>query len=68
MTSVGLQNYVFGLPLVILERERSIRLDPAALDKARKVAPAAPINQIGHLRNLATADDVLPYAQQRHRQ
>jgi len=61
MTSVGLQNYVFGLPLLILERERAIRLDPAALEKARKVAPAAPINQIGHLRKLATADDVLPY-------
>jgi hypothetical protein len=61
MTSAGLQNYVFGLPLLILERERAIRLDPAALEKARKVAPAAPINQIGHLRKLATADDVLPY-------
>jgi hypothetical protein len=61
MTSVGLQNYVFGLPLLILERERAIRLDPAALEKARKVAPAAPINQIGHLRKLATAVDVLPY-------
>ena len=25
--SVGLQNYVFGLPLTILERERKLRLD-----------------------------------------
>jgi hypothetical protein len=61
MTSVGLQNYVYGLPLVVFERERAVRLDPAALEKAKKVAPAAPLNQIGHLRKLATADDVLPY-------
>jgi hypothetical protein len=25
--SVGVQNYIFGLPLIILERERKIRLD-----------------------------------------
>lgn len=59
--SVGIQNYVFGLPLVIFERERSLRLNPAALEKARKVAPAAPINQIGHMKTLATADDIMPY-------
>jgi hypothetical protein len=59
--SVGIQNYVFGLPLVIFERERSLRLDPVALEKARKFAPAAPLNQIGHMKTLATADDVMPY-------
>lgn len=59
--SVGIQNYVFGLPLVIFDRERQIRLDPVVLEKAKKVAPAAPINKIGHMKTLATADDVLPY-------
>lgn len=59
--SVGVQNYVFGLPLTIFERERALRLDPAALEKAKKFAPAAPINQIGHMKTLATADDVMPY-------
>lgn len=58
---VGLQNYVFGLPLTILERERKIRLDPTALEQAKRFAPAAPINQIGHMKTLATADDVMPY-------
>ena len=61
MYSVGVQNYVFGLPLLIFERERKLRLDPVALEKAKKFAPAAPINQIGHLKNLATADDIMPY-------
>jgi hypothetical protein len=59
--SVGIQNYVFGLPLVIFERERSLRLDPAKLAEAQKTAPAAPLNQIGHMKTLATADDVMPY-------
>ena len=61
MYSVGVQNYVFGLPLVIFERERKLRLDPVALEKAKVFAPAAPINQIGHMKTLATADDVMPY-------
>lgn len=59
--SVGVQNYVFGLPLTIFEREYSLRLDPAAVEKTKKYAPAAPLNQVGHMSTLATADDVMPY-------
>ena len=59
--SVGIQNYVYTLPLTILERERKVRLNPAALEKAKKFAPAAPINEVGHMKTLATADDVMPY-------
>ena len=59
--SVGIQNYVFTLPLTIVERERKLRLNPVALEKAKKVAPAAPINQIGNMLTLATAGDVMPY-------
>lgn len=59
--SVGVQNYVFGLPLTVFEREYSLRLDPAEVEKAKKYAPAAPLNQVGHMKALATADDVMPY-------
>ena len=59
--SVGIQNYVFTLPLTMVERERKLRLNPVALEKAKKVAPAAPINEIGNMLTLATADDVMPY-------
>ena len=59
--SVGIQNYVFTLPLTIVERERKLRLNPVALEKAKKVAFAAPINQIGNMLTLATAGDVMPY-------
>jgi hypothetical protein len=60
--SVGVQNYVFGLPLVIFERERKLRMDLDALEKTKNsFAAAAPINEIGHMQNLATADDVMPF-------
>jgi len=59
--SAGIQAYVFGLPLTIFERERKLRLDPAAVEKAKRFAPAAPINQIGHMKGLATANDIMPY-------
>lgn len=59
--SVGIQNYVFGLPLTVFDREYSLRLDPDAVEKAKKYAPAAPLNKIGHMDRLATADDVMPY-------
>jgi hypothetical protein len=59
--SVGVQNYVYTLPLTMLERERKVRLNPVALEKAKRFAPAAPINEIGHMKTLATADDIMPY-------
>ena len=34
--SVGIQNYVFALPLTIMERERKIRLDPIALERGKE--------------------------------
>jgi hypothetical protein len=61
MYSVGIQNYVFALPLTIFERERKLRQNPAAIEKAKRFAPVAPINQIGNMRTLATAEDVMPY-------
>jgi hypothetical protein len=61
LPSVGIQTYIFGLPLTIFERERRLRLDRNALEKAKKFAPAASINQIGHMKGLATADDIMPY-------
>lgn len=59
--SVGMQAYVFGLPLGIFERERRLRLNPALLDRAALICPCAAINQVGHLKRLAKATDELPY-------
>ena len=59
--SVGVQTYIFGRPLAVFERERRLRLMPAAIERAKKFAPAAFVNQIGHMSRLATADDDMPY-------
>ena len=57
--SVAMQAYVFTFPLTIVERERKMRL----VDKPRSpFAPVAAINQLGHMRKLATAKDPLPYS------
>ena len=59
--SLGIQAYIFGLPLTIFERERRIRLDPDLMASQEGIAPVAPINQIGHMDGLTTPDDILPY-------
>lgn len=59
--SMGIQAYIFGLPMTIFERERRIRLDPELIAAQADVAPVAPINQIGNMSSLATSDDILPY-------
>lgn len=59
--SMGIQAYIFGLPLTIFERERRIRLDPDLLASQIGIAPVAVINDIGHMDGLTTSDDYLPY-------
>ena len=59
--SMGVQAYVYALPLTIFERERRIRLDPELMAAQMAVAPVAPINQMGNMDSLATSDDILPY-------
>jgi len=61
--SLGLQAYVYGLPLTITDRERRLRLNETKLNfvMKRKICPCAPINTFGHMTKLATSDDSLPY-------
>ncbi|SEK22525.1 DNA sulfur modification protein DndE [Atopomonas hussainii] len=61
--SLGMQAYVWGLPLTITDRERLLRLNERKLRfvTERQICPCAPINQIGHMTKLATSADELPY-------
>jgi len=57
--SVAMQAYIFTFPLTMTERERKMRL----VDRPRSpFAPVATINQLGHMRKLASAKDPLPYS------
>lgn len=57
--SQALQAYVFTFPLIITERERVRR---ERLTGPVPNEPAAPINQLGHMTQLATAAGDLPYS------
>lgn len=55
----ALQAYVFAFPLIITERERLRREKMTA---PAGIEPAAPINRLGHMIRLATAQGDLPYS------
>ena len=61
--SLGVQAYIYGLPLKVTERERRLRLNERKLNFVmdKEICPCAPINTFGHMKKLATADDQLPY-------
>lgn len=59
--SLGLQAYVFGLPLIVHEREYALRTDAAKIERIRDKCPCAMINEMGHKEHLTTAADVMPY-------
>ena len=62
--SLGIQAYIYGLPLKLFERERRLRLNQKKLAyvMAKEICPCAPINTFGHMSKLATSADNLPYA------
>lgn len=59
--SLGVQAYVFGLPLVVFERESALRTNAEKIEKVRHKCPCEMMNGMGHKDDLATADDVMPY-------
>ena len=59
--SLGVQAYVFGLPLVVFERESALRANAEKIARIRHICPCEMINGMGHKDDLATADDVMPY-------
>lgn len=60
--SLGIQAYIFGLPLVVFEREYALRTDLEKIARIRHRCPCDPVNVMGHKTNLATDKDVMPYA------
>ena len=59
--SLGVQAYVFGLPLVVFDREYSLRTRPAVIERIKHKCPCDMVNAVGHKMTLATAADVMPY-------
>jgi hypothetical protein len=59
--SLGVQAYVFGLPLVVFDREYVLRTQPKIIERIKHKCPCAMVNALGHKTTLATAADVMPY-------
>ena len=59
--SLGIQAYVFGLPLVVFERESALRIDAQKISRIRDICPCEMMNGLGHKDDLATDKDVMPY-------
>ena len=59
--SLGIQAYVYGLPLVVFDREYALRVDLEKIARIRHKCPCEPVNTLGHKTNLATDKDVMPY-------
>lgn len=59
--STGIQAYIFGLPLVVFEREFALRTDLEKIARIRHKCPCEPVNVMGHKTDLATDKDVMPY-------
>ncbi len=61
--SLGVQAYIYGLPLKVFDRERRLRLNKKKLTyvMAKQICPCAPMNTFGHMTKLATSADDLPY-------
>lgn len=57
--SLALQTYLYTYPLFIAERERQLREN---LTEAQANGPIAPINRLGHMSTLASADSDMPYS------
>ena len=56
--TAGLQSWIFGLPLLRVELLRRML---SQLQAPMEALPYAPINQLGHMRILPTADTNLPF-------
>ena len=56
--AAGLLVWVYGLPLLRVE---ALRRNMALLDAPLESLPFAPLNQLGHMRQLPTSDSDLPF-------
>lgn len=63
--SVGIQAFMYTVPLVIHDIQRDIRMDLQKLERIKNKCPCAPVGQWGHSSKLATAADIMPYTPNR---
>jgi DNA sulfur modification protein DndE len=63
--SVGIQAFMFTVPMVMHDIQRDLRMDLKKIAKIKDRCPCAPVGQWGHSSNLATSNDKMPYTPNR---
>ncbi len=63
--SLGVQAFLYTVPLVMHDIQRDIRMNLPLLEKIKHKCPCAPVGQWGHSSKLATAKDIMPYTPNR---
>jgi len=63
--SVGIQAFMFTVPMVMHDVQRDLRMNLKLLERIKDKCPCAPVGQWGHSSNLATSDDNMPYTPNR---
>jgi len=63
--SVGIQAFMFTVPMVMHDIQRDIRMNLKLLERIKDKCPCAPVGQWGHSSNLATSNDKMPYTPNR---
>lgn len=63
--SVGIQAFMFTVPMVMHDIQRDLRMDLKKIARIKDRCPCAPVGQWGHSSNLATSNDKMPYTPNR---
>ena len=63
--SVGIQAFMFTVPMVMHDVQRDLRMDLKKIARIKDKCPCAPVGQWGHSSKLATSNDTMPYTPNR---
>ncbi|MBV7317409.1 DUF1254 domain-containing protein [Shewanella sp. NIFS-20-20] len=59
--ATGIQAFMFAIPMVMMDIQRDIRMNPAVLARIKHTCPCAAPGEWGHYSGLATAKSKMPY-------
>ncbi|MBY5921674.1 DUF1254 domain-containing protein [Ferrimonas balearica] len=59
--ATGIQAFMFAIPMVMMDIQRDIRMNPALLERIKHTCPCAAPGEWGHYSGLATAKSKMPY-------
>ncbi len=59
--ATGIQAFMFAIPMVMMDVQRDLRMNPVILERIKDTCPCAAPGEWGHYSGLATAKSKMPY-------